>query len=168
MVADNLATPAQVAAWQMIQDGIAGVPAVKRQKIWDGTVEYTRQEQHVTAQRIYDEVPNREMFAFLTNENWFKTQLKSPVPGDTGTFGSVVQAGVNGGPANVAVAEDRWQWISAANVGVLAKWRQWSDANNNIPLTQVTYDAIDIKGLQDDLPLMNDIVDMLKWRPTSP
>jgi hypothetical protein len=109
-------------------------------------------------------VPDPFCGAFCGGEPWFKTQLIDPVPGSgaNNTFGAVVPQGVDGGQANVADSDDRWQWVNAANVGIWATFEAWAPANQNINPADVTNLGLDIPS---PLPGLGDIATFAAWSP---
>ncbi|MDQ3223862.1 MAG: hypothetical protein M3Q75_10400, partial [Gemmatimonadota bacterium] len=91
--------------------------------------------------------------------------LKSPVPGDTATFRDVVDVGRPAGAPkpNLAVFEDRWDWITRPEHGQWAKYRAWAATHNNIPLADVVGDkvVVTVNGTIADLTTFPDL---LNWR----
>ena len=162
MANEQVIQPGQRDAWGRIDAGrvarAAGNAALASQEFWGGNFDLADVEQNLIAQDVYDDY--KPIFLFLSNDAWFKTQLKSPVPGDNSTFGDVVPNGVNGGQANVAVKEDRWQWVTAPNVGLWDKFKAWQPAHPNINLDDVTSGGMNVEN-----PDFNALKRLAQWQP---
>jgi len=157
----NLVSPEQFAGWQQIDTGNA---KNDQNLVWAGNTALLKYEQQHTARLIYDVLPNTPMFAFISDDPWFKTQLKSPIPGDTGTFRSVVPNHADGTPPNLANFNDRWQWITTPNTGQLDKYKAWAATHNAINLADVTNQGVKIE--LGTLPSLSDMARILQWVPS--
>lgn len=168
MFNEGIVAQGQLDAWKQIDAGkqakSAGNAALASQDFWAGNLQLASVEQNIIAQAIYDNY--KPLFLFLSNDPWFSTQLTSPVPGSgrNNTFGAVVPNGVHGGQANIAEKDDRWQWVSAANVGIWAMYEAWQPTHMIITAADVTNLGAQIPPL---LPTGQDILNLATWTPPS-
>jgi fibronectin type 3 domain-containing protein len=166
MAKENVIVPTQLRAWELINAGVnaqkQGLTVLATQDFWDGNLGITDGEQNIIAQRVFDNF--KPLFAFLCNEAWFKTQIKSPTPGagPNNSFTGVVPVGVNGGQPNVADKDDRWKWITTQTIGIWDTYKQWAPTHPNVNLNDVTNSGL---ALPWPPPTAADLTAFVNWRP---
>ena len=179
MALQGFVKPLQLQAWRELDAARnLGDPKLKEQGIRQATIDLLLSEQKDLAQKYYSDPTTYQMFQFLSDNQLYKQQITSPVPGDNNSFRVVVPTRADGQTPNLARFADRWAWITAptdgtapGKVGMFDNWWKWSSnpQNNHISAADLHisgktfYAEIHLQGgLFDTLA---HIPDILTWRP---